>query len=311
MENIHSEMYSLLIDTYVKDPSEKQHLLEAIETVRPSPTTHRVRPGTAHPHARRGRPKSWEVQRRLLADGQRCQKGALLPRSRPSDLDARPCARCAERALAARWHAHTSAPAANARAPGHLTRGRTLHPHLTRRARPQVPAVMKKADWALKWMNEKAGCSYAKRLVAFSAVEGIFFSGPPHLRNPNPNPKYQKFKTRNRIPGTVCCVDPPDTCAPCTLNNSISYPALSHAPPGTRRTDTVGAKLTAGYRAGSFCAIFWLKKRGLMPGLCFSNELISRDEGLHTDFACLIYSMLQEKLADAEVGPLPPVHFSI
>lgn len=48
--------------------------------------------------------------------------------------------------------------------------------------------------------------------------------------------------------------------------------------------------------SGSFCAIFWLKKRGLMPGLCFSNELISRDEGLHCDFACLLYSMLEYKL---------------
>ena len=48
--------------------------------------------------------------------------------------------------------------------------------------------------------------------------------------------------------------------------------------------------------SGSFCAIFWLKKRGLMPGLTFSNELISRDEGLHTDFACLLYSRLQRKL---------------
>lgn len=47
--------------------------------------------------------------------------------------------------------------------------------------------------------------------------------------------------------------------------------------------------------SGSFCAIFWLKKRGLMPGLCFSNELISRDEGLHCDFACLLYGMLQQK----------------
>jgi ribonucleotide reductase beta subunit family protein with ferritin-like domain len=46
--------------------------------------------------------------------------------------------------------------------------------------------------------------------------------------------------------------------------------------------------------SGSFCAIFWLKKRGLMPGLCFSNELISRDEGLHCDFACLLYSMLPQ-----------------
>eukprot|EP00743_Colponemidia_sp_Colp-15_P014009 GILK01016470.1.p1 GENE.GILK01016470.1~~GILK01016470.1.p1 ORF type:complete len:206 (-),score=40.83 GILK01016470.1:215-781(-) len=71
-----------------------------------------------------------------------------------------------------------------------------------------------KADWALKWITSSK--SFAERLVAFAAVEGIFFSG-------------------------------------------------------------------------SFCSIFWLKKRGLMPGLTFSNELISRDEGLHTDFACLLY----------------------
>merc|ERR1712232_1097992 len=50
--------------------------------------------------------------------------------------------------------------------------------------------------------------------------------------------------------------------------------------------------------SGSFCAIYWLKKRGLMPGLTFSNELISRDEGLHADFACLVYGMLQNKLPD-------------
>merc|ERR1719393_216182 len=53
--------------------------------------------------------------------------------------------------------------------------------------------------------------------------------------------------------------------------------------------------------SGSFCAIYWLKKRGLMPGLTFSNELISRDEGLHTEFACLLYGMLQNKLPDAVV----------
>ena len=53
--------------------------------------------------------------------------------------------------------------------------------------------------------------------------------------------------------------------------------------------------------SGSFCAIFWLKKRGLMPGLTFSNELSSRDEGLHTEFACLLYGMLQNKLSDAVV----------
>lgn len=77
-----------------------------------------------------------------------------------------------------------------------------------------IDTVKKKAEWALKWINQND--SFAERLIAFAAVEGIFFSG-------------------------------------------------------------------------SFCAIFWLKKRSLMPGLAFSNELISRDEGLHTDFACLLY----------------------
>ena len=89
-----------------------------------------------------------------------------------------------------------------------------------------VPAVTKKADWALKWINDKN--SFAERLVAFAAVEGIFFSG-------------------------------------------------------------------------SFCSIFWLKKRGLMPGLTFSNELISRDEGLHCDFACLLFSMLNNRPDDSIV----------
>ncbi|KAG6516896.1 ribonucleoside-diphosphate reductase small chain-like [Zingiber officinale] len=89
-----------------------------------------------------------------------------------------------------------------------------------------VPAVARKADWALRWI-EFSG-SFAERLVAFASVEGIFFSG-------------------------------------------------------------------------SFCAIFWLKKRGLMPGLAFSNELISRDEGLHCDFACLLYSLLRNKLSEDRV----------
>ena len=86
-----------------------------------------------------------------------------------------------------------------------------------------VPAVKRKAEWALKWMG--SGATFAQRLVAFACVEGIFFSG-------------------------------------------------------------------------SFCAIFWLKKRGLMPGLSFSNELISRDEGLHQEFAVTLYSHLQTKLDD-------------
>jgi ribonucleoside-diphosphate reductase beta chain len=109
MENIHSETYSLLIDTYISDPKEKDYLFNAIET---------------------------------------------------------------------------------------------------------MPCVQKKAEWALRWIDNG---TFAERIIAFAAVEGIFFSG-------------------------------------------------------------------------SFCSIFWLKKRGLMPGLTFSNELISRDEGMHCDFACLIYN---------------------
>lgn len=120
MENIHSETYALLIDTYIKDSAQKNHLFHAIDT---------------------------------------------------------------------------------------------------------VPAVKKKAEWALRWIQNG---TFAERLVAFAAIEGIFFSG-------------------------------------------------------------------------SFCSIFWLKKRGLMPGLTFSNELISRDEGLHCEFACLLYSMLQHKLTQEQV----------
>lgn len=83
------------------------------------------------------------------------------------------------------------------------------------------PSIRKKADWAIKWINDKDS-SFATRIIGFAAVEGIFFSG-------------------------------------------------------------------------AFCSIFWLKKRGLMPGLCHSNELISRDEGLHTEFAVLMYHNLVEK----------------
>ena len=83
------------------------------------------------------------------------------------------------------------------------------------------PSIKKKADWAIKWINDKDS-SFGTRIIGFAAVEGIFFSG-------------------------------------------------------------------------AFCSIFWLKKRGLMPGLCHSNELISRDEGLHTEFAVLMYHNLVEK----------------
>ena len=95
------------------------------------------------------------------------------------------------------------------------------------RALETVPCVTKKAEWALRWINDTD--SFAERIIAFAAVEGIFFSG-------------------------------------------------------------------------SFCSIFWLKKRGLMPGLTFSNELISRDEGLHTDFACLLYNNhIEKKLPEERV----------
>jgi ribonucleoside-diphosphate reductase beta chain len=124
MENVHSETYSLLIDTYIKDEQEKNHLFNAIDT---------------------------------------------------------------------------------------------------------VPSVKKKADWALKWIESE---SFAERLIAFAAVEGIFFSG-------------------------------------------------------------------------SFCSIFWLKKRGLMPGLAFSNELISRDEGLHCEFACLLHNKyITNKVSEERIAEI-------
>jgi len=98
--------------------------------------------------------------------------------------------------------------------------------HRLFRAIDTIPCIRKKAEWAMKWITSSS--SFAERLVAFAAVEGIFFSG-------------------------------------------------------------------------SFCAIYWLKKRGLMPGLTFSNELISRDEGLHCDFACLLYSKLIQPLSRKSV----------
>ena len=89
-----------------------------------------------------------------------------------------------------------------------------------------IPAIKKKADWAIKWINSD---SFVDRLVAFAAVEGIFFSG-------------------------------------------------------------------------SFCSIFWLKKRGLMPGLTFSNELISRDEGMHCDYACHLFNNhIENKISEKRV----------
>jgi len=93
-------------------------------------------------------------------------------------------------------------------------------------AMENLDCVKKKAKWALSWIDDAP--SFAHRLIAFAAVEGIFFSG-------------------------------------------------------------------------SFCSIFWLKQRGLMPGLATSNEFISRDEGMHCDFACLLYGMLENKLSEQEI----------
>ncbi|XP_062343295.1 ribonucleoside-diphosphate reductase subunit M2 B [Osmerus eperlanus] len=89
-----------------------------------------------------------------------------------------------------------------------------------------MPCVKQKADWALQWISDKS--TFGERLVAFAAVEGIFFSG-------------------------------------------------------------------------SFAAIYWLKKRGLMPGLTYSNELISRDEGLHCNFACLLFSYIVKKPSENRI----------
>ena len=93
-----------------------------------------------------------------------------------------------------------------------------------------IPAIQKKAEWALQWLDAKKA-NFATRLIAFAVVEGIFFSG-------------------------------------------------------------------------AFCSIFWLKKRGLMPGLTTSNEFIARDEGMHTDFACLLYGKIKNRLKKAQVNKI-------
>ena len=98
------------------------------------------------------------------------------------------------------------------------------------RALDNFPCIKKKADWAIKWINDKRS-SFATRLIAFACVEGVFFSG-------------------------------------------------------------------------AFCSIYWLKKRGLMPGLTFSNELISRDEGMHTDYAICLFHKLIRKPKKSKVHDL-------
>lgn len=104
----------------------------------------------------------------------------------------------------------------------------SIERHTLFHAMETMTCVSKKAEWALRWISKG---TFSERLIAFAAVEGIFFSG-------------------------------------------------------------------------SFCSIFWLKKRGLMPGLSFANELISRDEGLHCDFACMIYASLLNKLSEEVVSEI-------
>ena len=99
--------------------------------------------------------------------------------------------------------------------------------HATFNAIEHSPAIKKKADWAIKWIDSDIS-TFPIRLVAFAIVEGLFFSG-------------------------------------------------------------------------AFCSIYWLKKRGLMSGLTFSNELISRDEGMHTEFAVLLYTMIENKLTVEQI----------
>ena len=152
-----------------------------------------------------------------------------------------------------------------------------------------VPAVKRKGDWALKWVGS-AG-RFAERLVAFAAVEvrekSCVLSLRPWLpRALQKREREQKGETRNTLF--------------LKKKTHLFSCFLSSPPPQTnnqpRRHETQGI-----FFSGSFCAIFWLKKRGLMPGLTFSNELISRDEGLHCDFACLLYSLLDHKLEDSRL----------
>ena len=94
--------------------------------------------------------------------------------------------------------------------------------------------------------------------------------------------------------GALCCLATRQAPVPASAPGLLT--AFPLAPPLLCSTDSFAERLVAFacvegiFFSGSFCAIYWIKKRGLRPGLTFSNELISRDEGLHTDFACLLYS---------------------
>jgi hypothetical protein len=218
IENIHSEVYSLLIDTYIKDNEEKDKLFHAIDTipaVMKKAQWVRVPPRRA-PQLHGGRASP--------AGG-----GAAATRSRPDG------------AVGPEW----------ARAGGSRDRAALLA--MSRfvadsRSRPHSFYLPQ----ALKWLDRKYA-TFAERLVAFAAVEGacsrprqaagrVSLSVPRHRRGALAAP--HRHTTHNNTPAS-----PP-------------------SPPGRAGI----------FFSGSFCAIFWLKKRGLMPGLSFSNELISRDE---------------------------------
>ncbi|KAG5505002.1 hypothetical protein JKF63_04449 [Porcisia hertigi] len=250
MENIHSETYSVLLDTYITDNAEKLRLLHAIQTV---PCIQKKAEW-----ALRWIGSGASFQERLIGfaavegiffSGSFCalfwmKKRGLMPGltfsneliSRDEGLhtdfacllynshikNKLPRERVLEIVVDAvdiemeNIHSETYSVLLDTYITDNAEKLRLLHAIQT------VPCIQKKAEWALRWIG--SGASFQERLIGFAAVEGIFFSG-------------------------------------------------------------------------SFCALFWMKKRGLMPGLTFSNELISRDEGLHTDFACLLYnSHIKNKL---------------
>ena len=158
------------------------------------------------------------------------------------------------------------------------------------------PAIKRKAEWALKWIDRREGAAPGRRAKArthvpraCAAVSDPMRRGPPRLLFPTKQhffaaasgPSRSVYWPSHAWRGFSSAAGAPRA-GPGSARRHLPYgnrphrrgcPPPSPSPPPCR----------------SFCAIYWLKKRGLMPGLTFSNELISRDEGLHRDFACLLY----------------------
>lgn len=150
---------------------------------------------------------------------------------------------------------------------------------LSLQATQPLPCVQKKAPWAQQWIG--SGTSFAERLDALGCVEGIHFNGLAE----------KVMMCDSHVPDaqatqTLPCVQKKAAWAQQWIGSGTTFPERLVA----------FACVEGIHFSGSFCAIFWLKKRLLMPGLTFSNELISRDEGLHTDFACLLYNQLRHPL---------------